>query len=45
MQPELLNPHSENDKAVMQAYGFPKDSSESYIVAALFKLYKAMTEA
>ena len=34
----------ENDKAVMQAYGFPKDFSESDIVAELFKMYKAMTE-
>ena len=45
MPPELLKAHRENDKAVMQAYGFPKDFSESDIVAALFKLYKAMTEA
>ncbi len=45
MPPELLKAHRENDKAVMQAYGFQKDFSESDIVAALFKLYKAMTEA
>ena len=45
MPPELLKAHRENDKAVMQAYGFPKDFSESDIVAALFKLYKTMTEA
>ena len=45
MPPELLKAHRENDKAVMQAYGFPNDFSESDIVAALFKLYKAMTEA
>ena len=45
MPPELLKAHRENDKAVMQVYGFPKDFSESDIVAALFKLYKAMTEA
>ena len=45
MPPELLKAHRENDKAVMQAYGFPKDFSESDIVAALFKLYKVMTEA
>ena len=42
--PELLKAHRENDKAVMQAYGFPKDFSESDIVAELFKMYKAMTE-
>ena len=45
MLPEQLKAHRENYKAVMQAYGFPKDFSESDIVAALFKLYKAMTEA
>ena len=45
MPSELQKAHRENDKAVMQAYGFPKDFSESDIVAALFKLYKAMTEA
>ncbi len=44
MPPELLKAHRENDKAVMQAYGFPKDFSESDIVAELFKMYKAMTE-
>ena len=46
LMPETLRKaHEENDKAVMQAYGFPKDFSESDIVDALFKLYKAMTEA
>lgn len=44
MPPELLKAHRENDKAVMQAYGFPKDLTESDIVAELFKRYKAMTE-
>lgn len=43
--PELLKAHRENDKAVMQAYGFPiKDFTESDCVAELFKRYKAMTE-
>ena len=43
--PELLKAHRENDKAVMQAYGFPiKDFTESDCVAELFKMYKAMTE-
>lgn len=45
MPPELLKAHRENDKAVMQAYGFPiKDFTESNCVAELFKMYKAMTE-
>ena len=45
MPPELQKAHRENDKAVMQAYGFPiKDFTESDCVAELFKRYKAMTE-
>ena len=45
MPPELLKAHRENDKAVMQAYGFPiKDFTESDCVAKLFKMYKAITE-
>lgn len=45
MPPELLKAHRENDKAVMQAYGFPiKNFTESDCVAELFKRYKAMTE-
>ena len=45
MPPELLKAHRENDKAVMQAYGFPiKDFTESDCVAELFKMYKAITE-
>ena len=45
MPSELRKAHSENDKAVMQAYGFdPKimaDDNEAPIVAELFKLYQA----
>lgn len=45
MPPKLLKAHRENDKAVMQAYGFPiKDFTESDCVVELFKMYKAMTE-
>lgn len=44
MPKTLLDAHRENDKAVMQAYGFPKDLTESDCVAELFKMYKAMTE-
>ena len=33
-----------NDAAVLDAYGFPKDDSESEIVARLFKMYQELTE-
>ena len=42
--PELLRAHRANDAAVLDAYGFPKDASESEIVARLFKLYQELTE-
>ena len=43
---ELRKAHQENDKAVMQAYGFPVKStfSESQCVTELFKLYQALVE-
>ena len=45
MPPELRTAHQQNDRAVMQAYGFPiKDFTESDCVAELMKLYKKMTE-
>lgn len=46
MPVELRKAHQENDRAVMQAYGFPVKSSftESQCVAELFKLYKELTE-
>ena len=39
---ELLKAHQANDRAVMQAYGFPVKSTftESQCVAELFKMYK-----
>ena len=45
LYPELLTAHQENDRAVMQAYGFPVKSTftESQCVAELFKLYKEKT--
>ena len=43
MPPELRKAHKENDKAVMQAYGFNPKMSESEIVAELFKMYEKMT--
>lgn len=40
MPPELRRAHRANDMAVLEAYGLPKDTSESDIVAHLFKLYQ-----
>ena len=44
MPPELRKAHQANDKAVMKAYGFKKDLSESAIVAELMKMYKELTK-
>ena len=41
--PELMKAHRANDLAVLEAYGFPKDASESEIVARLFKMYQELT--
>lgn len=45
MPVDLRKAHQENDRAVMQTYGFPVKSTftESQCVAELFKLYKEMT--
>ncbi len=47
MPVELRKAHQNNDRAVMQAYGFPVKSSftESQCVAELFKLYKEKTSS
>lgn len=43
MPPELRKAHQENDKAVMQAYGFSiKDTTEESCVAELMKIYQQM---
>ena len=44
MPPELRQAHQANDKAVMRAYGFKKDLSESAIVAELMKMYQELTK-
>ena len=46
MPVELRKAHQDNDRAVMQAYGFPVKSSftESQCVAELFKLYQKLTK-
>ena len=41
--PDLMKAHRANDAAVLEAYGFPKDASESEIVARLFKMYQELT--
>ncbi|MCR5276312.1 MAG: methylase [Bacteroidales bacterium] len=43
MPPELRRAHRANDAAVLEAYGFPKDATESDIVARLFKMYQELT--
>ncbi len=45
MPVELRRAHQDNDRAVMQAYGFPvKTMTESQCVAELFKLYQKLTK-
>ena len=44
MPPELRKAHQNNDRAVMQAYGFDiKTTTESKCVAELMRLYKQKT--
>ena len=43
MPVELRRAHRANDAAVLEAYGFPKDATESDIVARLFKMYQELT--
>ena len=43
MPSELRKTHKANDKAVMQAYGFKADMTESEIVAELMKMYQMLT--
>ena len=44
MPPELRKAHQNNDRAVMQAYGFSVKISESECVAELMKLYQKLIE-
>ncbi|MBO7639682.1 MAG: hypothetical protein J6S91_11975 [Treponema sp.] len=44
MPPDLRKAHQENDKAVMQAYGFSLKMTERECVAELFKLYEKLTK-
>jgi len=43
MPVELRKAHRANDAAVLEAYCFPKDATESDIVARLFKMYQELT--
>ena len=46
MPPELRKAHQQNDRAVMQAYGFSvKNMTESACVAELMKLYQQLVDA
>ena len=46
MPPELRRAHQQNDRAVMEAYGFDvKTMTESQCVAELFKLYQELTKS
>lgn len=42
MPKELLEAHRQNDSAVMDAYGFSSQMTESDIVAELFKMYNEL---
>ena len=45
MPPELRKAHQQNDRAVMQAYGFDvKTTTESSCVAELMKMYQHLTQ-
>ena len=45
MPPELRKAHQQNDRAVMQAYGFDvKDMTESKCVAELMRMYQKLTQ-
>lgn len=46
MPPELRRAHQNNDRAVMEAYGFDwRKMTESECVAELFKLYQKLVDA
>ena len=44
LYPELNKAHKENDKAVMEAYGFSRKMTESDCVTELFKLYESFSK-
>lgn len=44
MPPELRRAHRDNDRAVMEAYGFNPKITENEMVAELFKVYERLTK-
>ncbi len=44
MPTDLRKAHAENDRAVMEAYGFKPKMSEDEIVTELFKMYEKLTK-
>ncbi len=42
MPPELRKAHQNNDRAVMDAYGFPRNLSEMDVVARLMEMYQEL---
>jgi hypothetical protein len=44
MPPELRKAHQENDRAVMQAYGYSIKMTENEVVSELFKLYETLAK-
>ncbi len=42
MTPELRKAHQNNDRAVMDAYGFPRNLSEMDVVARLMEMYQEL---
>ncbi len=44
MPPDLRRAHQDNDRAVMQAFGFSAKMTESECVAELFKLYQTLVK-
>ena len=44
MPPQLRTAHQQNDRAVMQAYGFPLKMTESECVAELMRRYQQLTQ-
>ena len=44
MPADIRKAHRANAAVVLKAYGFPKDATESDIVARLFKMYQELTD-
>ena len=44
MPPDLRKAHDENDRAVLDSYGFSRSITESEIVARLFEMYQSLTK-